>query len=84
MKSKIVFVVVLLVTFGGIFAADLLGYWQTTSTKQPALIKEGALAGLANPEDIRGSYSFGDIENAFGIKAADLAKAYEALAERPA
>ena len=83
MKSKIVFIVVLLVTFGGIFVADLMGYWQTTSTKQPSLIKEGALAGLANPEDIRGSYSFGDIERAFGIKAADLAKAFNLQTSNP-
>jgi hypothetical protein len=54
MKSKFVFIGALIVTFGGIFIADLLGYWQTTSTKQPSLIKEGALAGLSNPEDIRG------------------------------
>jgi hypothetical protein len=83
MKSKIVFIVVLFVTFGGIFVADLLGYWQTTSTKQPSLIKEGALAGLSDPEDIRGSYSFGDIEDAFNIKAADLAKAFNIKTDQP-
>ncbi len=52
------------------------GYWQTESSKVPAKFTEGELAGEYNPADIRGSYSFEDIEKAFGISVETLAKAF--------
>ncbi|MGB4585547.1 MAG: hypothetical protein WBH66_00680 [Rectinemataceae bacterium] len=51
----------------GIAGAALLGFWQTTSTKQPVTIKEGEFAGLPNPSDIRGSYTWTDVAKAFNF-----------------
>lgn len=64
------------VIFGSVWISDALGYWQTEGSKQPSRISEGAFEGAPDPADIRGSYSFGDIENAFGIDAVVLAEAF--------
>jgi hypothetical protein len=50
--------------------------WQTTSSKVPATYSEGEFAGEYNPADIRGSYSFGDIEEAFAVPLQALVKAF--------
>jgi len=62
--------------FGGIVLSSTLGYWKTTSTKIPAVIQEGVNAGQADPMDIRGSYTFQNISDNFGIPIVDLAKAF--------
>jgi hypothetical protein len=56
--------------------AQMTGYWRTTSSKEPAKFKSGELAGLPNPADIRGSYTWQDIEKAFGVPAAESAAAF--------
>lgn len=75
-NSKIVGLLITLVVFGGIGTAKLLNLWITESTKVPITIKEGEFAGKYNPEDIRGSYTFGDIERSFKVPVEDLAKAF--------
>ncbi len=60
---------------GGTMAFNL---WQTESSKTPTVIREGEFAGEYNPSDIRGSYSFEDIKNAFGVPVAALAAAFGA------
>jgi hypothetical protein len=60
----------------GIGLTILTGQWQTESSKVPAKFKDGELAGEYNPADIRGSYTLGDLEKAFGIPVATLAKAF--------
>ncbi len=60
----------------GIGSTMFSGYWRTESSKVPARYTEGELAGEYNPADIRGSYSFDDIEEAFGIPVETLAKAF--------
>ncbi len=50
--------------------------WKTESTKTPAKYTTGQFAGLNNPSDIRGSYSFADVEKNFKVTATDLAKAF--------
>ncbi len=70
-----IFVIVIFVAgIGGTMAFNL---WQTESRKVPAKIAEGPAAGQANPADIRGSYSFTDIETAFGVPVRDLARAFD-------
>jgi hypothetical protein len=68
---------IILVTFtlgiGGTMAFNL---WKTESSKLPATYTSGEFAGLANPADIRGSYSFADVNKSFGIAVTDLAKAF--------
>lgn len=76
------FVVVSL--FGGIAFSSVLGWWRTELTKQPARFTEGEFAGDYNPADIRGSYTFGDIESAFSVPAQTLAQAFGVSTDDPA
>jgi len=71
-----VFVAVLIIMLGGVVLAYSLGLFSVESKKEAALIKTGEFAGQADPNDIRGSYSFADIEKNFGISPALLAKAF--------
>ena len=61
----------------GIMISDYLGYWQTESLKVPQKISEGEFEGYSNPDDIRGSYSLGDISKSFEINVETLSKAYD-------
>lgn len=67
----------------GIAGASVLGYWITESKKEPAKLASGEFAGQSDPADIRGSYTFGDIEKAFGVPASVLAEAF-GFSDRPA
>ena len=70
--------VVLLSFVVGIGLTMAFNLWETESSKVPARYLLGEFAGEYNPEDIRGSYSFGDIEEAFGVPAEVLARAFGA------
>ena len=75
--SNLMIAAVVIVAFaGGVLGAQIAGVWRTESSKIPATYAEGEFAGQYNPADIRGSYSFGDIEEAFDIPVAALAQAY--------
>jgi len=76
MRAWMLGVVAVGIMFGSVLISDALGYWQTESTKTPAVISTGEFAGEADPADIRGSYSFGDVEAAFDIKSEVLAEAF--------
>lgn len=65
----------------GIGASMAFNAWNTESSKEPAKYTSGAFAGVANPADIRGSYSFADIEKAFGVPVETLARAFGVTAE---
>jgi len=65
------------ILIGGILLSVAFGLWKTTSTKQPALIKTGSFAGLPNPADIRGSYTFQDVTNAFVVPVDVLLAAFQ-------
>jgi len=82
-KSMIVAFLSVAFIFGGIFIAETFGIWQTESTKQPSKFTEGAYKGMPIPDDIRGSYSFKDIEDAFDIDAVILAKAFNITSDDP-
>ena len=75
-NSKVLAVLVVVFLFGGILISAQLGWWQTESSKQAATFKDGEFAGEANPADIRGSYTFGDVEKNFGIPASLLGEAF--------
>ncbi len=62
----------------GIAAAELSGLWKTESTKEPISIKEGEFAGMPNPSDIRGSYTWSDVAKAFGFDVSLALKAFGA------
>ncbi|MFM8319797.1 MAG: hypothetical protein ACKOC5_02695 [Chloroflexota bacterium] len=84
LTSKPLAAIVIAVLFGGIFFSSALGWWQTTSSKEAAVYAEGEFAGQANPADIRGSYTFGDVEKNFGIPAGLLAQAFGVQSDAPA
>lgn len=69
-------IVTLIVIFGGIALTAALGYWSTENTKTPRLIESGAGTGQYNPEDIRGSYTFGEISNLYQIPREVLLEAF--------
>jgi hypothetical protein len=83
LTSKPLAAIVLVILFGGILFSGAMGWWQTESTKQAATFSEGEFAGQPNPADIRGSYTFGDVENNFGVPAATLAQAFEVVSDNP-
>ena len=60
----------------GIFISSAIGYWGTESLKEPTKFTTGIFEGEADPADIRGSYSFYDLEKAFDIPVNTLAKAF--------
>ncbi len=75
-KTLGIFIVVSL--FVGIGGAKLLGVWKTEGTKQPVAIRDGEFAGMPNPSDIRGSYAWNDIAEAFDFEVELLLEAFGA------
>ena len=82
--SKPLAVIVLVIMFGGIAFSSAMGWWVTESTKQPVTFTEGDFAGQANPADIRGSYTFGDIAKSFDVTPEMLAQAFGVTEGDPA
>jgi len=78
MKIKTVTVAILtfVIIFGTIGITAALGLWQTETTKIPAKISEGDLAGSYDPADIRGSYDLATVSEYFDIPIEDLALAF--------
>lgn len=76
LASKSMALIVFVVVFGGIAFSSAMGWWVTESTKQPVTFTEGEFAGLADPADIRGSYTFGDVANSFDVTPETLAQAF--------
>lgn len=69
-------VLIVVILFAGIGLFEGVGLWKTESDKTPSKFKEGLYEGQANPADIRGSYSFMDVSNAFGIEEDVLKEAF--------
>jgi hypothetical protein len=65
LKTKHLAAVVPAVFIAGIGLTMAFNLWHTTTTKEPAKYSSGVFAGQANPADIRGSYTFGDVAAAF-------------------
>lgn len=81
LNQKNVGILIVVMIFGGILASDALGLWRTESSKVPVKIQEGDFAGLSDPTDIRGSYTFADIERTFPITVEVLADAFRVTEE---
>lgn len=75
-KMWVMGLVIFAVIFGGIGVTMAIGDWTTTSDKTPGKYESGEYAGESNPEDIRGSYSFSDVSEAFGIELGVLYEAF--------
>jgi hypothetical protein len=76
LRSKHLAVIIPAVFVAGIAGTMIFNLWQTTSDKVPVTYDSGEFAGEYNPADIRGSYSFADIEETFGVPVAVLAEAF--------
>jgi hypothetical protein len=75
-KPKHLAVIIPLVFAAGIGLTMAFNLWKTESGKVPAAYTSGEFAGTANPADIRGSYTFEDIAEAFPVPLEDLARAF--------
>lgn len=75
-KMWIMALVIFAVIFGGIAVSMATGDWSTTSDKTPSKYVSGEFAGVNNPEDIRGSYTFSDVSAAFEIELSVLYDAF--------
>lgn len=75
-KTKPLSFIILITVFGGIALSSALGLWATKNDKIPEVYREGAVAGQYNPADIKGSYTFDDIQRNFDIPVAVLAQAF--------
>jgi hypothetical protein len=84
LTSKPLAAIIVVILFGGIALTTAMGWWQTVATKEAVTFAEGEFAGQANPADIRGSYTFGDVEKNFGIAPAVLAQAFNVQTDDPA
>ena len=84
LTSKPLAILVVVILFGGIIISSSLGLWNTTNTKNAAKYTQGEFAGQANPADIRGSYTLGDIEKNFGITPLILMNAFAIQSDDPA
>jgi len=84
LNSKALAALLVALLFGGILASSALGWWQTVSTKEPAKFTDGEFAGLANPADIRGSYTFAEIDKAFKVSPEILVQAFGVENANPA
>jgi hypothetical protein len=84
LKANILAISVVVLIFGGILLSSSLGWWQTESSKEAATFTEGEFAGMPNPADIRGSYTFGDVQANFDVPAEVLAQAFQVETSAPA
>ncbi len=75
-KAALVASVTVLSLVVGVGIAKITGYWRTEGSKVPIKISRGEFEGESDPGDIRGSYSFTDIEAAFGIPPEMMAAAF--------
>lgn len=78
MKIKIRHIapIILVVFVVGIAGTIALNMWSSELVKEPAKYTSGDFEGQNNPSDIRGSYTFADINRTFNVPVEDLAKAF--------
>ncbi|MFC1535145.1 hypothetical protein ACFL7M_17480 [Thermodesulfobacteriota bacterium] len=78
MKIKIKHIAPLIAVFFivGIAGTMAFNLWNTAKIKEPARYISGKFAGEYDPSDIRGSFTFADINKSFNVPVEDLAKAF--------
>lgn len=70
-------VAIILFMLIGIYSASWLGIWSTESSKVPAKYEAGSEAeGQYRADDIRGSYTFGEVADLYGIDREVLRQAF--------
>ena len=78
MKTKIRHIapIILLFFVVGIAGSMVLNIWNTSKINEPARYTSGEFKGQYDPSDIRGSFTFKDINDSFNIPIEDLADAF--------
>lgn len=76
MKSTYVAILIIVIILGGVLILQISGLWITEGRKVPTTISTGEFVGMADPADIRGSYTLEDINTNFGIPPMTTAKAF--------
>jgi hypothetical protein len=76
LKSFHLGLLVFLILFGGIMTASAFNLWHTEGSRTPARYAEGEFMDEYNPDDIRGSYTFGDVSTLFKVPLDDLRIAF--------
>lgn len=71
-KGWMVAVAIFVVMFGGIYLTIGTGHWTTTRDSEPVRLDSGEY----DPADIRGSYTYSEIEEFFGVPADVLFNAF--------
>ena len=74
--AKSMAILLIATILGGVLILMAIGSWNTKSSKTPVKFSTGTYVGMSNPADIRGSYSFADVERNFPISAEVIARAY--------
>jgi hypothetical protein len=70
--------IIFAVIFGGIAFTTTAGWWKTKGGGgEPARVREGTQAGMYNPLDIRGSFTFDDVSKYFEVPLDDLQIAFQ-------
>ncbi len=82
-KAALVAAVLVLSLAAGYGVSKATGYWKTKGSKNPIKIQKGEFAGENDPGDIRGSYSFDDIDAAFGVPPQMMAAAFGLKGDNP-
>lgn len=72
LKSKALGLIIILSIISGVLYSMTSGYWRTESSKIPIKLESGDY----DPSDIRGSYSFADIESTFNVPLDVLQEAF--------
>lgn len=75
-KSTVIATIIFVSIFGTVAITSSLGIWNTVNSKEPARYTSGEAAGEYNPDDIRGSYTFGEISELFKIPLEHLGSGF--------
>ncbi|MDD2497776.1 MAG: 4Fe-4S binding protein [Desulfitobacteriaceae bacterium] len=87
-KNSTLFIAIIIITFGGLLLADVLGFWQTASRNQPKSSIErhevtGNISGNTTVEDIIGfGLTLEEIEKIMGIKIQNTNMPIRSLCEQ--
>ena len=77
LSTRVIGIGITVFILGSVLLLMAFSLWKTESTKVPAKFTSGDFSGQSNPSDIRGSYSFADIEKHFSVSADVLADAFQ-------
>lgn len=76
-NQKVLGLSITVLLLGTVLVTAVTGLWKTTNTKVPAKYSTGSNQNEYNPADIRGSYTFGEISELFGVPLDELAAAFD-------